>query len=164
MWAVWIMSLVAAAAIAALATYGLVRIVPVTVSQGAEQIAALEPDSTRTVPSGWFGAGASSATYTFYGLTLFETTNGLSGGAGDCFAVTLSSDLPTEDETFQNGYSTSGPVYSACRVGGFPATVTLGVDSNSPPELRTRFPDAALQFIKDGNRIGVFRGSLSAVE
>ncbi|TQJ32643.1 hypothetical protein FBY39_3157 [Microbacterium sp. SLBN-146] len=164
MGAVWIASLVAVAAIAAAATYGLVSIAPVAVSEGAEQIAALEPDSTRTVPAGWFGAGASSATYTFYGLTLFETTTGMNGGGSDCFAVVLSSDLPAEDENVQNGYSLSGPVYSACRVGSFPASITLGVDSASPPELRTQFPDAALKFIKDGNRIGVFLGSLAGAE
>ncbi len=53
----------------------------------------------------------------------------------------------------------TGPVYSGCRVGSFPATIAVGVDSTSPLELRAQFPGASLQFIKDGDRIGVFLGS-----
>lgn len=155
-WIAWIASLVAVAALAAVATYGLVSIAPVRTSSGAPQVATLEPDSAVAVPTGWFGAGASSATYTFFGLTLFETSYGMYGnGGGDCFAAALSSDMPEESDP-QNGYSASGPVYSGCRFGDFPATITFEVDSNAPPELRDRFPDASLQFVKDGDRIGVF--------
>ena len=79
------------------------------------------------------------------------------GGGGDCFVATLTSDVPQEEDV-QGGFSTSGPFYSGCRVGNFPATITIAIDSAVPPELRTQFPDGALQFVKDGDRIGVFLG------
>ncbi len=161
-WVAWIASLVAVAALAAVVTYGLVSIAPVRTSSGAPQVATLDPDSAVSVPAGWFGAGASSAAYTFFGLTLFETSYSMSGnGGGDCFTAALTSDMPEEGDP-QNGYSASGPVYSGCRFGDFPATITFGVDSNAPPELRDRFPDASLQFVKDGDRIGVFVSSPSS--
>ncbi|AZC12816.1 hypothetical protein [Microbacterium sp. ABRD28] len=159
-WVGWIASLAAVAVVTAVVTYGLVRLAPVESSHGAPQIAALEPESTTTIPTGWFGVGASSAVYEFFGLTLFETTTGFYGTGGDCFTVVLTADLPEDEEAAQNGYSTSGPVYSGCRVGEFPATVSLAVDSASPPELRERFPGAALQFVKVDDQIGVFLGSL----
>ncbi|WP_322410579.1 hypothetical protein [Microbacterium invictum] len=159
-WVGWIASLAAVAAVTAVVTFGLVRLAPVESSHGASQIAALEPDPTTTIPTGWFGVGASSAAYEFYGLTLFQTTTGFYGVGGDCFTVVLTADLPADEEAAQNGYSTSGPVYSGCRVGEFPATVSFAVDSGSPPELRERFPGAALQFVKVDDRIGVFLGSL----
>lgn len=161
-WTGWIASLVATAVLTAVVTFGLVRVTPVESSHGAPQIAALEPDPTVTIPAGWFGVGASSTVYDFYGLTLFETTGGFYGAGSDCFTVVLTADLPEDEEAAQNGYSASGPVYSGCRVGEFPATVSFPVDSGSPPELRERFPDAALQFVKVGDRIGVFQGSLSS--
>jgi len=68
----------------------------------------------------------------------------------------LSSDMPEEEELDgQTGSSTSGSIYSACRIADFPATITIPVDSSVPPELRTRFPGGALQFVKDGERIAV---------
>ncbi|KQR26304.1 hypothetical protein ASF76_03355 [Microbacterium sp. Leaf151] len=136
----------------------MVGILPVAVVNDAPQIATLEPDPAVNVPVGFNGAGASSATYEFYGLTLFETSwNMFGGGGGDCFAAVLTSDIPEEDNV-QGGYSMSGPSYGGCRVGNFPATLTITVDSSAPPELRTRYPDGALQFVKDGDRIGVFLG------
>lgn len=159
-WIAWGASLVAVATLAAVVTYGLVGIAPVAVSQGARQIATLEPDPTVRVPTGWFGAGASSHAYRFFGLTLFETTQGMYGStSGECLTIVLSSDLPEDEESVRDGFSAAGPIYSGCRVGSFPATVAVGVDSTSPLELRAQFPGASLQFIKDGERIGVFLGS-----
>lgn len=157
--ALWALSVATSAALAAAATFATVGILPVAVSNDAPQIVTLEPDPAVVVPVGFFGSGASSATYEFYGLTLFETSSGMFGGSGggDCFGATLSSDVP-EEENVQGGFSASGPFYSGCRVGNFPATITISVDSAAPPELRAQFPDAALQFIKDGDRIGVFLG------
>jgi hypothetical protein len=51
-------------------------------------------------------------------------------------------------------------VYSGCRVGDFPATVQFSIGSNAPQELRDRYPDgSSLQFVFDGDRIGVFLDS-----
>jgi len=161
-WAVrllWAASIVASAGIATAITYGLLAMSPVSASSGAPQVATLHPAPLVEVPSGWFGAGPSSRAWEFHGLTLFETSNGLFGGAGagDCFAVVTSAAIPEELETNQDSsWSISGLAYSACRLGAFPATVELVVDSNAPEELRAAYPDSALQFVKQGDQIGVF--------
>lgn len=155
-WLLWGGSIVAAATIAAAITYGVVRIFPVAVSSGAPQIATLEPDALLRIPPGWFGAGASSAVYEFYGLTLFETSGDYYGRGGNCLAIVLSTDVPADQNAGQDSWSMSGPSYTGCRVGSFPAAVSVAVTSDSPPELRARYPDGALQFVKDDDRIGVF--------
>ncbi|MFC0198622.1 hypothetical protein ACFFIR_17260, partial [Microbacterium arthrosphaerae] len=157
----WALSVVAAAALAAGATYALTSMAPVSASSGAPQIATLEPDSLITVPAGWFGAGPSSRAFEFYGLTLFETSGGFSpGGSGtDCFTVMATEDLP-EPGADTSSWSTQGAVYYGCGVGAFPATVQFAVDSNAPEALRARFTDdSALQFVFDGDRVGVFLDS-----
>lgn len=159
-WIAWGASLIAVAALATVVTYGAVSIAPVAVSQGARQIATLQPEPSLRLPTGWFGAGESSLAYRFFGLTLFESTQGMYGAtSGECLTAVLSSDVPAEDEDVRNGYSAAGPVYSGCRVGNFPATISVRVDNSSPLELRAQFPGSALQFIKDGDRIGVFLDS-----
>lgn len=157
--ALWAMSVAASAGISAAATYSVAAILPVAVVDDAPQIATLTPDPAITVPVGFNGAGASSVAYEFYGLTLFETSYGIfgGGGGGDCFAAVLTADIPEGDE-IQGGYSMSGPSYGGCRVGDFPATITMSADSSAPPELREQFRDGALKFVKDGDRIGVFLG------
>jgi hypothetical protein len=152
----WSLSLVAAAGLGAAVTYGAVAVTPVAASSGARQIDSLRPSPTVQVPSGWFGAGPSSATYEFHGLTLFETANGMYGGSGDCFAIVASQEVPTEPVD-SGSWSLNGVAYTACRVGDFPAAVAIPVDSSAPPELRERFDDGALQFVKRGEVIGVFR-------
>ncbi|MGN6218655.1 MAG: hypothetical protein ACTHNQ_04060 [Microbacterium sp.] len=153
----WVGSVLAAAAIAAVCTYGLVAITPVSVSSGAPQIATLRPQALVEVPAGWFGAGPSSRTWEFYGLTLFETTTGMFGGTGDdCLMVITTADIPAEGESTDN-WTVSGLSNGACSVGGFPATIEVRVDSSVPEELRATFPDSALQFVKRGDEIGVFQ-------
>lgn len=152
----WALSLVAVAALAAGATYAVTRVLPVAVSSGAEQIATLEPSATITVPDGWFGAGPSSTAYEFYGLTLFQTAYGVNGPGSDCFTVIRTDQLPDEDAD-PNNWSINGSMYSGCRVGGFPATVEMPIDTSAPKELTDRYPiGGALQFVVDGDRIGVF--------
>ena len=155
----WAASIVATAGIASVFTYGLLAISPVAASSGAPQIATLRPAPLVEVPSGWFGAGPSSRAWEFRGLTLFETANGMLGagaGAGDCFALVTTAAIPAEQEIDQDSWSISGLAYTACRVGAFPATVEIVVDSNAPEELRAAYPDSALQFVKQGDQIGVF--------
>ncbi|MHC2998425.1 hypothetical protein [Microbacterium sp. HJ5] len=154
----WGLSLVAAAALAASATYAVTRVLPVSVSSGAEQIATLEPISTApALPSGWFGIGPSSAAYEFYGLTLFQTSSGVMGTPGsDCFAAIPTAQLPEEDAD-PNSWSFTGNVYSGCRVGDFPATVQMPVDTSAPKDLSDRYPiGSALQFVLVDGRVGVF--------
>lgn len=152
----WGGSVVVAAALAAGITHAATSMAPVSVSSGAPQIATLEPAPLVEIPSGWMGAGPSSRVFEFYGLTLFETSHGYTAMGTDCFMVIPTEQLPAEDAD-PNNWSMSGNVYSGCRVGGFPATVAVPVDSGMPDEIRNRFPpDSALQFVLDGDRIGVF--------
>jgi hypothetical protein len=153
----WAVSVVAAAALAASATYALTWVAPVSVSSGAEQIATLEPVPMVDLPPGWFGAGPSSMAFEFYGMTLFETADGFTASGGtDCFVIVATEELPAADADTTN-WSMSGAVHTGCGVGNFPATVQFPVDSNTPEQLRSRFPDgSALQFVRDGDRIGVF--------
>lgn len=154
----WPASILATAAVAALATYGIVAMTPVSVSSGAPQVATLKPQSLGAkVPAGWFGAGPSSRTWEFYGLTLFETSAGMYGGTGhDCLMVVTTADLPEEGESTDN-WSVSGISNGACGAGVFPATLEIAIDSSAPEELRAAFPDSTLQFVKRGDDIGVFQ-------
>ena len=155
--ALWALSVLGAAALAAGLTYSLTSAPPVEASSGATQVDTLEPDPFIEVPAGWFGAGPSSMAFEYYGLTLFESTGGYTGALGtDCFAVVATEQMPELDAD-TNSWSMSGIMYSGCGAGAFPATVQFVVDSNAPQQLRDRFPsDSALQFVFDGSRIGVF--------
>jgi hypothetical protein len=156
----WALSVAASAAAAAAITFGLTYIAPVNVSSGAEQIATLEPTSAIELPAGWMGAGASSRVWDYYGLSLFETTGGYYGPMGTgCFAAVVTERIP-DPETTVDSWSYDGMMYSGCRMGDFPATVELPVDSSSPEAIRAQFPeDSVLQFVLDGDRVGVFLDS-----
>lgn len=151
----WAASIVATAAIAAAVTYGLAAMTPVSSSSGAPQIATLRPDELVEIPSGWYGAGPSSRAWSFHGLTLFEVSSGMFG-AGECVAVVATEEIPDKDQDFSGGWSISGMATTACRIGAFPATIELPVNSSTPEELRAAFPDSFLQFVLRGDRIGVF--------
>lgn len=159
----WVVAIVAAAVMSAAVTFALVKVTPVASSSGAPQITTLDATSTLKVPAGWMGAGPSSAVFDFYGLALVETTGGYGGGGigSECFTVARSDQIPRAEEfDSSNGWSYDGPVYTGCAVGTFPATVEVPFDSNVPKELSERFPSAtALQFVYDGERVGVFLDS-----
>jgi len=157
-WALWSLTVLGAGALAAGLTYSMTSAPPVEASSGAPLIDTLDPDPFVDVPDGWFGAGPSSLAFEYYGLTLFETSGGYSG-AGDCFSVVGTDQLPAADAD-TNDWSISGMMYSGCRAGAFPATVQFVIDSSAPPQLRDRFPaGSALQFVFDGDRMGVFLDS-----
>lgn len=162
----WWVAIVAAAAIAAAVTFALVKIAPVAVSSGAPQIATLEPTSALQIPAGWMGAGPSSAVFDFYGLALMETTGGYGGGGigSECFTVARADQVPKPEEfDASSSWSYDGPIYTGCAVGTFPATVEVPFDSSAPKELSERFPSGtALQFVYDGERVGVFLDSEGA--
>lgn len=155
----WALSVAAAAAAAAAVTFSLTYVAPVPVSGDATQIASLEPTTGIAVPTGFIGAGESSRTFEFYGYTIFEATNmfGFSPSQGsDCFVIIATSKVPEEYDA-QQGWSYDSPIYNACRAGTLPAVTQFVVDSSAPDQTRRQFPDgAALQFVFDGERVGVF--------
>ena len=153
----WGATVVVTALLAGGATYGFAKITPVAVSHGAPQIATLEPTSSVKLPRGWFGLGPSSMVWEFEGLVIFETgasAIGFTSGT-DCLMAVAASDVPDPEETDTGGWSASNP-YSGCGVGAFPAMFSFVVNSGSPQQLRAKYPDDALQFVQDGERIGVF--------
>ncbi|RLK47358.1 hypothetical protein [Microbacterium telephonicum] len=154
----WAFTVVAAAAVAVAITWTLTYFAPISMSHGAEQVATLEPTDRVEVPSGWGGAGASSLVWDYDGLVAFETMQGYVGmnGGEDCFAVVVGESIPEEFDP-SDGWGFGNGFWSGCGVGTFPATVEIFVGSDVPPEIRDRFPDgSALQFVRDGDRIGVF--------
>lgn len=159
----WVVAIVAAAAVSAAITFALVKISPVATSSGAPQIATLESTSTLEIPAGWMGAGPSSAVFDFYGLALVESAGGYYNGSvgSNCLTVFRADQVPAKDEfDVSEGWSYDGPMYTGCAVGTFPATVEVPFDSNAPKELSERFPSGtALQFVYDGERVGVFLDS-----
>lgn len=157
----WAMSLVVSAALAASVTWAVVWMSPVSVSAGAPQVATLEATSTVELPSGFLGAGPSSAVFEFAGLTIFESTNGFGAGiAGNpCITVLRTEQVPSVEDFDPSSWGFSGQIHAGCRVGSFPATVQLPFTSDLPEELSARFPSGtAVQFVldHDGEKVGVF--------
>jgi hypothetical protein len=157
----WILAVLASAALAAGVTAAVIWVIPVRVSAGAPQVATLEPSLALEVPPQWFGAAPDAAVYEFYGLTLFESeyspNSGILGGENSCFSVVNSDQVPATEDFDASSWSLDGQIYSDCSMGAFPATVEVPIDGDSPDSLRARYPEGtAVQFVLDGDRIGVF--------
>ena len=157
----WILAVVAAAALAAGVTAAVTWVIPVPVSSGAPQVATLDPSPGLEVPPRWFGAAPDAAVFEFYGLTLFESEYAPNVGAFEgenrCFAVVNSDQVPAVEDFDSSSWSFEGQIFSDCTVGAFPATVEVPIDAESPDSLRARYPEGtAVQFVLDGDRIGVF--------
>ena len=151
-----------AAALAAGITYAAVSFAPVSASSGAPQISTLAPTNAIEVPAGFIGASEDSPVFEFHGMTLF-VGGGFGGAAAPGAACLLALDttqIPAAADFDSSGWSIDGNVYSGCGVGAFPATVEVPLTSEAPGDLTAAFPDAtALQFVLDGDRVGVFLDS-----
>lgn len=152
-----------AAAVAAGITYAAVSFVPVSASSGAPQISTLAPMNAIEVPVGFVGAAEGSPAFEFHGLTLFLSSSGLSGVnplEAACLMAVTSDQIPAAEDFTTDSWGVEGPIYSGCRVGVFPATIEIPLTPDAPPELREAFPGGtALQFVLDGDRVGVFLDS-----
>lgn len=163
--AAWIATLAVSAAAASATTYALVSFAPVATSSGAPQIATLTPDPASEFPIGFFGTTKDTTVWEFHGLTFFLGMGGFNSAAGDrCLNAVDTAQLPTADDVASGSYSYGGGSYSACQAGVFPATIVVPLDGPpgdvTPVSLRARFPDAkALQFVLDGDQVGVFLDS-----
>lgn len=148
--AFWLVSVMAAAALAASVTWGLASIPVISEGSGARQIAALDPDPSATAPP--FGAPETPSTgFQFAGYTLITVINSSDGVESKCLVVFRSEDVD-EESGFPNG-----PTYYGCGAGTFPPTASLQIHAGSPAEALERFGEgAALQFVLDGDRVGVF--------
>lgn len=162
----WATSVMGAAAVAAVVTFTLSSTPAVSASSGAPQVETLRlTDASDIIPEGWFGADGESVAADFYGFTVFAVTNW--GDARDanadeptCIAVVKTAEIPPREGFDPNDWGYGGDFYSACGIGVFPATVQLPIGSGAPEELAARYPSAeALQFVLDGDRVGVFLDS-----
>lgn len=153
----WALSVAAAAAAAAAFTFSLTYLPPMSTAENATQIASLESTTAVEIPAGFMGAEQSSRVYEYFGHTIFQAAGGYSfAEGGDCIVVVQTAQIP-EDFDPQGGWSIESPIYSGCSAGGFPAVVQFTVDDSAPVETRAQFSDgAALQFVFDGERVGVF--------
>lgn len=119
----WVVAIVAAAAMSAAVTFALVKVTPVASSAGAPQIATLDATSDVAIPAGWMGVGPSSAVFDFYGLVIVESSGGYYNGSvgSDCLTVARADQVPDKDDfDSSNGWTYDGPMYTGCAVGAFP--------------------------------------------
>ncbi|WP_194762318.1 hypothetical protein [Microbacterium sp. UFMG61] len=159
----WAASVVASAAVAAVVTFTLSSTVPVSASSGAPQIETLqlEPASDR-IPQEWFGVQDDTIGADFLGFTVFTIPGWSgqddSGSTGpNCIAVVETAQIPPVDDFDQYDWTYGGDFYSGCGIGVFPATVEVPIRGGAPDEMLGRYPAAeALQFVLDGDRVGVF--------
>lgn len=158
--ALWVASVVASAAVAALATFAVTSLQTVSVSSGAPQVDTLRL-TPAAVPASWFGAESNATSAEFAGLTIFETP-GWTSESGDrasdnrCLSAAKTSDLPEKGEDANMG----GPIYGTCGVASFPTALAIPFSDDLPDELLERYPSGvAIQFVLDGDRIGVFLDS-----
>lgn len=157
----WIASVVTSSALAAIVTYAMTAISPVSASSGAPQVATLNPSAAVAVPAGWLGADETSSVFDFYGFTLFTAESDLYPEPySGCLIVVRTDQVPAEEGFDPSEWSFSGEQYSGCGVGAFPAVAEVPFGDNVPDELSLRFPSGrALQFLLDGDRVGVFLDS-----
>lgn len=157
----WVASVVASAAVAALVTFAVTSLQTVSTSSGAPQVDTLRLTPEGAIPPSWFGAGSDVASAEFAGLTIFETP-GWTSESGDrvsdnrCLSVARTSDLPEEGEDEGDSY-VGGPIYGTCGVASFPTALAMPFSDELPDELMERYPSGvAIQFVLDGDRVGVF--------
>lgn len=160
----WVASVVASAAAGALVMFGVTSLQSVSVSSGAPQVDTLQLTRNGSVPPNWFGAESDVASAEFAGLTVFESPGWVSE-SGDrasdnrCLSVARTSDLPEQAEDEGDSY-VDGPVYGSCGVASFPTVLAIPFSDELPEELIERYPSGvAIQFILDGDRVGVFLDS-----
>ena len=157
----WVVSVVVAAAVGGGLAYSVAEITPVPSSAGIRQSATLEPTNGVEVPVGFFGRSEDTPIFEYEGLTLFVQTVDYGPEARvdpfPCLAVAPTSLIPSAREFDPDtDQGIDGPIYSGCETGAFPATVTFGLDDFSPGALPGIRDGRALQFVLEGDRVGVF--------
>jgi hypothetical protein len=151
----WVGSLLAAATLGAVAAAGVAVTAQVIREPDMTLVATLAVDPGFSWPQFVDPASQSdgAAFEDFEGLTAVKLGSGQwwSEGDGPCLLL-LQTEMLARNS---NGYA--GPVLSSCAAGEFPASIPYPVVETSPEALREEFGvGAALQFVLDGDRVGVF--------
>lgn len=157
--ALWVGSVVAAAAVASTVTSVAMTIAPVSTSSGAAQIDTLTPTSSPAFQPDAVGGAEDSPVWEYHGLTLYLGVGGaFASDEPECLWLFVSDPGSSNSDAEVSGLGGWGS--TGCSAGGFPATITLPLRDDLPDELLAAFPDGtALQFVLDGDRIGVFLDS-----
>lgn len=155
----WAASAIAAASLGAGITYAAVAFAPVPTSDGASQIDTLSPGASVQIPDGFFGLAEDAPVYEYRGLTLLVSSYGMGSGTGGasehCFTAVETALIPGPDEFDPESWGFDGNVWGGCSVGAFRATAVVPLTGPGAPDAD--LPEGrALQFVLDGDRIGVF--------
>lgn len=156
--AVWVASLLVVAALvgAWTLTTTLTVFTPIQREGVGRQVAVLSVDPDfRSPPIFGQDEVAQIGFHDFYGLTAIATNATWMGGPADpegrCLFVMRTDAIDDDAQSF------SGPIFNDCTAGSFPAVIEVGVNGQLPAAIRERFPDGSgLQFVLDGDRVGVF--------
>ncbi|MEQ6897147.1 hypothetical protein [Microbacterium sp. KR10-403] len=155
----WLVSLVAVAAVATGVTFAATWIAPIARHGDTRQIATLAPDPQFTWASFMADSHEDATGFTFHGISIIAM-DGDDVGAGAKNAtcvIAYATDTVTDDGSIE------GSVWSGCGAGGFPPTLQFTVDETAPEELHDAVgAGVSLQFVYDGKRVGVFTDGLSA--
>lgn len=149
----WAASLLLVAVAVGAIVFGLASIRPVSTATGATQIETLDDPVERPEwLDAWMGDRTEyTAVYSFAGMLVAKVPAGIFTTGTDCIMALRADAYNETDQSFR------GEIHSACRAGVFPASVQFVVDDTFPQEMRDRFGDGtALQFVADGDLIGVF--------
>ncbi len=158
----WAASILVVAVTVGAVVFGLASIRPVDPSSGAAQVDTLTPneatlDGMEWIKR-WYGTDDSVRGWIYDGLAVVRTPIGMFGTGSDCLTVVPVDAYSSADQ------SISGPIYSGCSAGSFPATVEFVIDREMPEELRERFGEGtALSFVLRGDAVGVFHDDRPAV-
>ena len=149
----WAASVLVVAVLVGGIVFALASVRPVTAS-GATQIESLtDPVDPPDWLSQWFPQGADPLAFSYNGLIVARAPGGPYGAGRDSHCLFVAD----ENAFNQSDGSITGQMYTGCGVSAFPATVQFVVDQNSTAQLREAFPKGtALQFVLDGDMVGVF--------
>lgn len=150
----WAASIAAVAAVTSAATAAGMTFVPVARTAGVAQVDTLVEDAAFDVPSFFGPIGEGARGFRDYlGLTAIVGFQEVaSGERAPCLYIVDAEDLREASGSFQGGY-----IFGGCGAGAFAPTAEFVVSDQLPEQLRERFPiGTSLQFVFDGERVGVF--------
>lgn len=151
----WAGTVAVVAAVASAATAVGTTFAPVSRSAGVAQVDTLQIDPSFVPPPLFWPTPDGVTGYRdFFGMTAVVGSLRVYSDDSEntCLYLVPSEDIADTDSSYRGGQ-----VYGGCGAGVFAPTAQLVVSDDQPAALRERFPvGTSLQFVLDGERIGVF--------